>query len=362
MEDNNKYDWYTNCIQLSSQFRFCGNPFRVDTYKDCDFGCKYCFARARGGNYNLRKQISKISKIERYLVDIFDKNKEPKSVNGELIQHKVPFHLGGMADPFQSDEWDIKNTFSLIELTNKYNYPMLISTKSGDLPQKYWDILNPNIHAFQISLFSANQNIIDIFETNTPSVEERINFMKKLKSKGFWVSCRIQPLIDIEGALELVEQINEVVDYITVEHLKICNDNRELAKFLFENSPYDISQYKCTGRSYELQTIYKKENIDKIKAIAKVPVGCGDNDLHEFSDSCCCCGIDTINENFNNWLKYNSMNIKMTGEKNWWAPEGNVHGSFNGDCVRKGYNYKDYVDEYIEKGPPDKKCHFKMEK
>ena len=360
--NNQDYDWYTNCIQLSSQFRFCGNPFRVDTYKDCDFGCKYCFARARGGNYNLRKQVSKLTKIENYLINAFDKHKPPKSVNAELVEHKVPFHLGGMSDPFQSCEWEIKNTYKLIELTNKYHYPMIISTKTAYLPQEYWDILNPDIHAFQISLFSANQEIIDKFEGNTPTVQERINFIKELKSKGFWVGVRIQPLIDIEGAVELTKQISGIIDYITVEHLKIANDRRELAKWLFQNTEHPISHYKTTGRSYELKTEYKKENIDKIKAVSKCPIGCGDNDLHEYSDSHCCCGIDTINENFNNWLKYNSMNINMTGSKDWWAPEGNVHSSFNGECVRKGYSYKDYVDEYIIKGPLNKKCNFKMEK
>lgn len=266
-----------------------------------------------------------------------------------------------MADPFQTDEWVIKNTYKLIELTNKYQYPMLISTKVAHLPKEYWDILDPNIHAFQISLLSANQKIIDKFETNTPSVEERINFMKELKSKGFWVGCRIQPLIDIEGAIELTKNISSFVDYITVEHLKISNDNRELAKFLFLNSPYDIKDYKSTGRSYELKTDIKLNNIKLIKEVSQCPIGCGDNDLHELSDSNCCCGIDTINNNFNNWLKYNSMNIKMTGSYDWWTPKGNVHSSFNGECVRKGYDYKDYVNEYIEKGPPDKKCRFKME-
>ena len=42
---------YKYPIALTQQFRFCGNPFRVDLYKGCDFGCKYCFANSRNGGF-----------------------------------------------------------------------------------------------------------------------------------------------------------------------------------------------------------------------------------------------------------------------------------------------------------------------
>ena len=35
---------YHECMQLTSQFKFCPNAFRIDLYRGCDFGCKYCFA------------------------------------------------------------------------------------------------------------------------------------------------------------------------------------------------------------------------------------------------------------------------------------------------------------------------------
>lgn len=36
-----------NPINVSSKFAICGLPIRVDTYKTCSFGCKYCFANNR---------------------------------------------------------------------------------------------------------------------------------------------------------------------------------------------------------------------------------------------------------------------------------------------------------------------------
>lgn len=34
-------------IAVSSKFAICGVPIRLDSYKTCSFGCKYCFAENR---------------------------------------------------------------------------------------------------------------------------------------------------------------------------------------------------------------------------------------------------------------------------------------------------------------------------
>lgn len=36
-----------NPLNVSSKFAICGIPIRVDTYKTCSFGCKYCFSNYR---------------------------------------------------------------------------------------------------------------------------------------------------------------------------------------------------------------------------------------------------------------------------------------------------------------------------
>lgn len=36
-----------NPLNVSSKFAICGLPIRVDTYKNCSFGCKYCFSNSR---------------------------------------------------------------------------------------------------------------------------------------------------------------------------------------------------------------------------------------------------------------------------------------------------------------------------
>ena len=338
---------YKYPIGLTQQFKMCGNPFRIDTYKGCDFNCLYCFASNRGGNFTNNKDISDIEQIKSYFYKAFESNKQYKNINIELLQHRVPLHLGGLSDPFQAREYKYNLTLELLKLTNKYNYPVLISTKTDNLPDKYFEILNPKIHAFQISLIGYDVEFIRQFENNTPEPKNRIKFIKLLKSKNFWVSLRMQPLIDLHQAEKVINQLENHIDYITIEHLKIALDNKDIKTKLFKFINKD--NYKATGREYELNTEIKKANILYLKSITKNKIGCGDNDLHELSDSFNCCGIDCINDNFNNWLKYNSMNINMTNTNNYWYPKMNCQQTFNSACRKKEYGFKEYVDDYITK-------------
>lgn len=346
-------------MALTQQFRHCGNPFRIDTYKGCDFGCKYCFASARGGNIDKDFKIADFKVIERKFYKALETNEESKDITIELLRHRVPLHLGGMADPFQSREEEYELTYKLIELTNKYNYPMIISTKQSYLSDKYKEILNPKIHAFQISLISMNENFIRKFETKTPSPKERVNFIKYLKENGFWVSVRIQPIIDIEEAKKVIIELSDTVDFITLEHIKIANDNKNKIE-MFKSMNLNPKDFVSVGREYEFRENIKIKNIEYLKQFCKCPIGCGDNEIHELGDTLNCCGIDTINENFSNWLKYNSMYINKTNDKTQWFPKNRCSGCFNSECVKDGFLFNNYVDDYMSKPIVIKQCKVKL--
>lgn len=344
-------------LTVGNQFKMCGNPFRIDTYRGCNFGCKYCFANSRNGKFGVINKLDKsldTKWLEKQFEKAFVEEKEYKDVTIEFLKHRTPLHMGGLSDPFQDREWEEKVTYDTIKICNKYNYPIMFSTKVGNLPNEYWDILDNKIHAFQISLFTDDDKVCRKYETRTPLPSERIRFIKELHERGFWVGLRIQPLINIEDALSLIETVKPYINYITVEHLKVAADNmivRELFKEELNNLPF----FKASGRNYELAYKFKKANIEKIKEVANgIPVGCGDNDLHHLTDSRCCCGIDTINENFENYLKYNQTYF-LTGDynkKDLWTPKNNIKKCLNGDAVKKDmYLLEEYVDEYIDKFP-----------
>ncbi|NMC99101.1 MAG: hypothetical protein GYA62_05210 [Bacteroidales bacterium] len=356
---------YTNQIQLSSQFKFCGNCFRADTYRGCDHGCKYCFANNRmacnfGGENNM--QIGDHDKVANMFSKAFDFGGTTKSADLaiELMRRRVTMHLGGMSDPFQQRELRRELTLKFLGLASFYKYPLVISTKGVILmtmhleqQERYLKCLNPRLHTFQISLIGKDEDWVRKFETGSPTPDERIKFIKWLKERGFWVSVRIQPLLNLRQAELVLDELYGIINYCTIEHLKLPKFNDKIWSSVLEHLPLE---YKALLRSsehkpeFELNARVKLDNIQYLKQkFPKLKFGCGDNDLHEYSDSLNCCGIDTMPmTEFSNWLKYNSMYIKMTGDRTQWVPESRINGLFLDDREKnkKGFKYRDFVEDY----------------
>jgi DNA repair photolyase len=310
-----------------------------------------------------RASALNIEYIEKLFYTAFETT-EPceNNLTVELLRHKTPLHCGGMADPFQSREFKERITYRLIELSNKYDYPICFSTKANNLPNDYFEILNPKLHAFQISICGFDEDFINKYETNTGSAESRVEFLRLLRSKGFWCSIRIQPIIDVVQALKLVDFAKDSPSYITVEHLKISLQNEAMVNLFKEQLASGKYVEGTSNFVYrELSVADKVSNIKQIIELANkynVLVGVGDNDLHYMSQSRCCCGIDTIGESFDNYLKYN-LTYFTTGDYtlNEWYPKSNCSECFLLKSKAKiGLDgnqkyFKSCTDEYILNNP-----------
>lgn len=350
---------YTNPVDCTQQFKFCGNPFRIDMYKGCDFGCLYCFANSKQMKNAGGFDEADITDLEKLFKKALETTDESKDTNVELIRQRVPLHLGGNSDPFQEREWEHGLTYKLIELTKKYDYPMTMSTKAAHIPDKYFDVLDPKLHGIQSSIMGWTDEYIRKYETDTPTAKERADFSKMLHAKGFWTAIRIQPLIDIDEAMQLVEYMGEDVSYMTVEHLKIPKDNKSIAD-IFSDVYMDSQFYipKHGGRNYEIIPPIKEENFKRVAELANkngVKIGCGDNDLHHLTQSRCCCGIDTIPGGaYDNFLKYN-LTYFLTGEydlEKIWKPKCSYAFAFNSTQQKRNPGLKsleDWVKYYIGK-------------
>jgi hypothetical protein len=180
------------------------------------------------------------------------------------------------------------------------------------LPDKYFEIFDKNLHAFSVSMIGLNQSFVNKFEKNTPEIKNKIKFIEKLKSMGFWVSVRIHPLIDEQEARLLVNEIKDTVDYITIEFLDIKQKQYGLMKLLDMENNYDDYDFVSNHNgNYGLKHCIKRDIFLKLKQISKVKIS--SSFFPELSDSNNCCGIDTV---FNKWHNYNSFYFKRNNNFN----------------------------------------------
>lgn len=278
-------------LNVSSKFAICGLPIRLDSYKTCDMGCKYCFANARKiMEFRKELMIANVGSIERRLNRL--KKSEPKSFLDKMITSGVTWHCGGMSDPFQKVENELKITQKIVEITNLNNISILFSTKSDT---SYDVNIRPDLHSFQLSVSNID-NRIDI-EPNVPNIENRLSFFRYLKKEGFKVGIRLQPFIPNVTNIEIVKMF-EGADHFTIEGLKIVPQNKEQKEFVYNDLNIEKSLFTQKG----LLTLKPQYRIQQYKPFIEyfesngISYSISDNDLRMLSNNKCCCGDKLISK------------------------------------------------------------------
>jgi len=299
---------YKYALSVTSQFFFCGIPFRLDTTPKCALNCKYCFAMAMGGRNTQQNQIANPEKLK----NRFDKlyKKKIRSINDELLIQKVPVHFGGMSDPFANKKTaDV--TKELLKILSAYDYPVVLSTKNTKLllRDEILDILSTFKNLIiQISISSPDNNFSSYIEPYSPTPEERINSIKCLTNLGIPVFVRLQPYLswrEEEIVEVLIPKLSESnVTHVSVEFLKLPNNKKNNPiKSLSDVCEFDISSYYekmnaiSVSREWLIPPRTKWDLLQPvIEAIHKygMSYGAADYGLNHLGDTECCCGVDLV--------------------------------------------------------------------
>lgn len=274
-------------LNVSSKFAICGLPIRVDTYKTCSFGCKYCFSNYRViMNFEKTLQVGNVPSVEKRLAKVFAEGYIPQTFLDTLIKNKLTWHCGGMSDPFQPCELKYKVTEGLVNIANKYGMSILFSTKSDTV---YGCNITPELHTFQLSVTNCEDRR-DI-EPNVPSIQKRLDFYKALKRDGFRVGIRIQPFIPDVSTLEIVKMFEDA-DNFTIEGLKLVPQNiehKEMMLKIFNLKKEDFTQMGLLNLLPEIRLRAYKPFLDYFEK-KNIPFSISYNDLRRLSTNECCCG------------------------------------------------------------------------
>lgn len=357
-----------NPLSVSSKIGVCGLPLRVDSYKTCSFGCKYCFSN----NRVIRKienedlQVANIKQLERKMDKIFNKNEYNKeNLIDIMLLDDITWHYGGMSDPFQPCEKELNITKQIVDIANRYNRSILFSTKSDTY---YNTSVNPELHAFQLSVTNLLED--NWIEPNLATIEKRINFFHQLKNDGFKVGIRIQPFIPGITTSEIIDAFREA-DYFTIEGLKLVPQNKELNSELlklFNISREDFTQKGLLNLKPEIRLEIYKDVIEKLK-MYDIPFSISDNDMREYTSGKCCCGDCLIKKSTNfdvtnmlytkgNYDKFDVLNA--LNEYRY----GKVKGLFTSNRQKDVFTVEDLIDKNFEKktNPISPKFQYKINK
>ena len=166
--------------------RIAASPGSIDyTGNTCQYACAYCFANINDCN---RKEGLKAA------INFLNKEK-PSTYADALLISGYPICVSNRSDPFSPNNF--ASTEALFTHLAERDNGVFIQTKTNPECEFLIDMLGPKKAVIYISVSILNEEKSRIVEPKAPSTYERIETMKRLRSKGYHVIAAICPCSDV---------------------------------------------------------------------------------------------------------------------------------------------------------------------
>ena len=98
--------------KCGSQIVLCNLPIRFDTYVGCSHGCRYCFVQKKNGQLEAVKKGDTVESLKAFV-------QGKRSGETAWCDWNIPIHWGGMSDPFQPVEKEIRLQSRVLEVSRR---------------------------------------------------------------------------------------------------------------------------------------------------------------------------------------------------------------------------------------------------
>ena len=166
----------------------------INSYRGCEHGCIYCFARPTHAFHDLSPGLDFESKL-------FAKPDAARLLRAELGKpgYRVrPIAMGTNTDPYQPIEAKWRITRSVLEVLAETRHPVTITTKS-DRVLADLDILEgmgrQRLAGVALSITSLTPEISRTLEPRAPSARKRLAAVKRLAEAGVPTTVAIAPVV-----------------------------------------------------------------------------------------------------------------------------------------------------------------------
>lgn len=266
-------------LDITSQLIHCQLPVRLDTYRGCSHGCKYCFAtrcsRNRHTDFENIEPLNPLQAIEKFISG-------SRTKGTEFIDWNIPLHWGGMSDPFQPAERKHEASLPVLKKLSESGYPFVVSTKSTlPMEEPYFSLFKESNCVLQISMVSEKY---DNIEQGAPTYKERLKMVDKMATHVKRVVIRVQPYIpEVHGDVaRALKRYKETGAYgVIFEGMKFTHKPKYKGLVKVGND-ICFSEDVLKPRFEEMKNLCHENGLVFL---------CGENRLRSMSDERCCCGI-----------------------------------------------------------------------
>lgn len=171
----------------SANYNYLAAEYTMNIYRGCPHGCIYCFAR---GEYYCIPDFDTV-KVKRDALRIIRDDLRRKVRTGVVT-------TGGMSDPYNPVEKELKLTRNALELINAFEFGICILTKS-DLVLRDMDILkdikehSPVNVSFTIT--AADDALCSQIEPHAALSSERFRAIERLTKNGIVAGVLLDPVL-----------------------------------------------------------------------------------------------------------------------------------------------------------------------
>lgn len=165
------------------------NPFR-----GCEHGCTYCFARPTHAYLGLSPGLDFESKLvaRPKAAEVLEKELRRKSYQPGMLA------IGTNTDLYQPIERRYRVMRSVLEVLQRYNHPVAITTK-GTLVERDIDILSDmaakGLAKVGVSLTTMDQELSRAMEPRCPLPKRRLAIIRRLTEAGIPVRAMLAPVV-----------------------------------------------------------------------------------------------------------------------------------------------------------------------
>lgn len=327
---------FSGIMEISCRAPECPFPFNIDV---CDSGgcynCIYCFSlytkSSMGASWfssgnPFKPRFASKSHVRKTLTEVLTaRGVEPKEREKTKIKFAgavgsmkalkkaaaqgIPLRMGNRSENFIPMEKNKKVALEALKVVNKFDYPLIINTKSDLLLEEPWfsEICKLSKVAIQVSIIHNDDEVAKRLEPGAPSSTKRWEVIKTFNDVGVVALPRLEPLMafinsDDEHLDSYAESSKKCgVKYILMDSYSYTTKSPELRK-LFYSKGFDFDRMFWATCEYQILGSYIIEKASYYHKLRGIKTSTFNFHTIPYNDdpTCCCLG-----DYFGVWYKYN---------------------------------------------------------